>query len=171
MDEEVIPFIRSRQVGNLVIGFAFFLLGPVGVAVGLTTAYLSNPDPPDWDASLIVLSVLAGFLVLGLGAVCAWLVHDSARALRSPGIVLHANGFDVRGRSWAWADLESVGLVERDAEDGGSYLVVDLRPEPTTDAKTVRLSIDPEDFDTAGRPLDEILREWMHRHHAQNNVN
>ncbi|MGK2879586.1 MAG: hypothetical protein ACSLE6_01885 [Mycobacterium sp.] len=153
-DELVVPLKRRRAFTEFLICLAFVAL-VAGVIVGPWLARIND----DFDRADLVLGVASAVLFLAvltpLGAV---LVH-LARKLGSGGLRLDGSGFEYRKHRWRWADLESI-------EPG---IRVTYRAECVVISAPSETGIDPDDFETDGEPLVDLLQQWLAR--AQNNAN
>ncbi len=104
------------------------------------------------------------------------MAYNDLRSLRSRQLRLDSTGFELGTDRWAWNDLSAVERVKQwDGEQHLIRILVRFHPESSTGETSSVTPINPPDFDTGGRPLEDILRSWLTRHgrgqESQNSAN
>jgi hypothetical protein len=165
--ELIIPPARRTGIIRVVLqgGFVAFGLAMVcPFVIGVVNALHRRPHVD--LGGFAIMAVMGVFMVLLFGAV---LVQE-VRALRSAGLRLTADGYEIDGRWRAWTDVAEFKLVGQAYFT--SYIVVKYVPG-TTLSRSEKVSealrrlghfpptyIARSRFDTGGRPLERILRHW-----------
>ena len=152
----VIPLRRGPIIAALVTALPMFLLFAIGGPV-LAILEVEHHSVWVWIASVVVWLLLTAFL--------GGSVYGPAMELRDPGLILHGNGFEFQKHLWAWSDIEDVRPTENGAAFGLRAVFRPDRPLPSVPAV---LPFQSNSFATDGRPIEEILREWLQRYTTRN---
>jgi hypothetical protein len=165
--ELIIPPARLTGIVRLVLqgGFVAFGLATVcPFAIGVANALRQRPHVD--LGGFAILAAIGTLVALLFGAV---LVQE-VRALRSPGLRLTTDGYEVNGRRRAWADVAEIQLVG--TAYFTSHIVVKYVPgtqlsrgEKVSEALRWLGYFPPtyiarSRFNTGGQPLERILRQW-----------
>ena len=154
--ELIIPIKRWRVFSRTLYSF-----GVLAICVGGVVLFLT-PPARHLHVGWVILGIVFNLLfVVGAGM----LAYNDLRSLRSRRLRLDSTGFELGTDRWAWNDLSAVERVEQwDGEDRIIRISVRYRPGCAAGATSGVTPINPPDFDTGGRPLEDILREWLQRY-------
>ena len=154
-DELIIPIKRWRVFARSAYSFGVLAICLGGVVLLLT------PRFSHLHAAWLIFGIAFNMLfVVGAGM----LAYNDLRSLRSRRLRLDGTGFELGAERWAWNDLSAVERVEQwDGEDRVIRISVRYRPGCSAGATSSVTPINPLDFDTGGRPLEDILRDWLQR--------
>lgn len=143
---------RSDSRGALVIAVPLFVLVvAAGPGLLLYALLVDHEQPTMWNVVLGTFAWLAVSVFFGAS------VHFLRQGLQSPSLILHRNGFEYGEHAWAWSDITAVEPFE-------DRVRVVFRPRRSPSSAPSRLPFRRDGFKTAGRPVDDILREWLDRY-------
>lgn len=148
---------RNDSRGALIAVVPMFVLAVIGgPGLFLYAILVDHERPTVWDLVLGSLIWLAISVFFGAGALFL------RRDLQSPSLLLHHNGFEYGDHSWMWRDIRAVEPFE-------DRVRVVFRSRRSLSAAPSRLPFRRDGFKTAGRPVDDILREWLDRYMTDQN--
>ncbi|MDA2889922.1 hypothetical protein PDG61_03265 [Mycolicibacterium sp. BiH015] len=125
-----------------------------------------------WNALAVLAAI--GVTATSLG-MFSFIVIRAAR-IRRTGLVLRDNEFQLGSHRFAWSEVDGFTVVRdsetnlpthvkvvlaRDASPGPAFLLAAV-----IGRLGIRISpayLPTQGFDTGGRPLDGVLRQWLHR--------
>ncbi len=179
--ELIIPPARRSWIPRAALGCGFILLGLAVTLLGLTGVWLGVTEVADVmrhgrDANLgdVALFLGGGVFFAGVGVFVALLfvivLVQEVQVLRSTGLRLTTDGYELNGRMRAWNDVEGFQLVGQAYGTthilvryaGGAHL---SRGEELSAALGVVGYFAPAyiargRYNTGGQPLERILRQW-----------
>lgn len=173
VDELMIPIARRRWWVAVVLIGALALI-PLGMMTFAVWHALTSAQPS------VVMIVGLTTLGLPLGVVTGGMLASALRTLRSPGLRLCAEGFELNGGWLAWTDVQEFRPVA-DGETGHiTHITAVCRPGRVSKYNAVRRALGLRAaptrlylnaFDTGDVALVDILRRWQARATGQNSVN
>jgi hypothetical protein len=143
--------------------------------VAIVIAGLTMEPPSSGEASGgPLLAGMGALLVLLFGFVCV----QGIRTMRSTGLRLTVDGFQLNNATYAWSDVEDFRVVGDG--DGDTHVRVGFTSDAAKHSRTVRVSVtlgrlryyttpaylSLTSFDTGGVRLVHILRSWQHGHRS-----
>ncbi len=154
--ELIIPIKRWR-----VFARSAYSIGVLAICVG-SVVLLLTPRFRHLHFAWLIFGIAFNLLfVVGAGM----MAYNDLRSLQSRRIRLDSTGFELGTDRWAWNDLSAVERVEQwDGEDRIIRISVRFRPGRFEGTASSVTPINPLDFDTGGRLLEDILRDWLQRH-------
>lgn len=145
------PDERDNRLAFAIVSALFMLSVVAGPGLLLYSVFVEHAHPEAWGVVLGTVLWLAVVTFLGVG------VHWLRQGLHSPALELHHKGFEYGQHSWTWRDIKAVEPFE------DRVRVVFLARHSPSSAPS-RLPFRRDGFKTAGRPVDDILREWLDRY-------
>ncbi len=154
--ELIIPIKRGR-----VFARSGYSLGVLAICVGGVVVLLT-PRFSHLHVAWLIFGIAFNMLfVIGAGM----MAYNDLRSLRSRRLRLDSTGFELGADRWAWKDLSAIDRLERwDGEDRIVRISLRFRPGCSEGATSSVTPINPPDFDTGGRPLEDIMRDWLQRY-------